>query len=113
MNNELMARWLDDSRARALALVNNLHHKLEQRLAPSAPPETMPERALILPFDPHSPSTRAVQVLRLNALPVQETRDEPPTESFLPALHKLATNERRATLSEALSRHSFVVKSKR
>jgi hypothetical protein len=39
--------------------------------------------------------------LRLNARPVNEERDEKPTESFLAALRKLETTERRATLSDA------------
>jgi hypothetical protein len=75
--------------------------------------EDRTERALVLPFNPGTPSARAEQLLRLNAQPVSEEREEKPTESFLPALRKLETTERRATLSDALSRLGNYVKTKR
>jgi hypothetical protein len=76
-------------------------------------PEGLPERALILPFDQSSPSTRAERILRMNVLYSEERREEVPTSSFLPALQKLQVSERHATLTDALSRLGFHVKSKR
>jgi hypothetical protein len=76
-------------------------------------PDSVPERALILPFDQSSPSTRAERILRLNLLVSDERREEAPTHSFLPALQKLEVTERHATLADALNRLGFHVKSKR
>ena len=71
------------------------------------------ERALILPFNPSTPSTRAERLLRLNARLVNEVREEKPTTTFLAALHRLEISDRSATLSDALSRLGFYVKTKR
>lgn len=90
----------------------NLRQRLERRLFPKrAVPAA--ERALILPFEISTPSTRAERLLRLNALPVSERREEQPTESFLAALRRLEITERRATLSDALARLGLYVKTKK
>ena len=93
-------------------------HPLPASLKPEIPlktrqPESTSERALILPFDQSSPSTRAERILRMNLIVRDEHREEAPTYSFLPALQKLEVTERHATLADALSRLGFHVKSKR
>ncbi len=90
-----------------------LRQRLEAWLFPKAPRLEQSERALVLPFEQSTPSVQAVRVLRLNALAVEESREETPTDSFLPALQRLETNERYATLSDALSRLNFYVKSRK
>jgi hypothetical protein len=88
---------------------------------PSQPPrkpavqaqEHGPQRAVVLPFAQGSPSIRAEQILRMNLQCSAEPREEAPTRSFLPALHKLELAQRHATLADALSRLGFQVKSKR
>ncbi len=90
-----------------------LRQRWEARLFPKAPRLEASERALVLPFEQSTPSVRAVRVLRLNALVVEESHAETPTESFLPALQRLEAHERYATLSDALSRVSFYVKTRK
>ncbi len=113
---------LDGLRALLSIFVSRLRQQFERRLSlhrqqseerAKTRAEDGTERALILPFDPGTPSTRAERLLRLNARPVNEERDEKPTESFLTALRKLETTEQRATLSDALSRLGSYVKTKR
>lgn len=105
---------LDGLRALATTFALRLRQQFERRLSLRRQPlEHDAERALILPFDPGTPSTRAERLLRLNAQPVNEEREEKPTGSFLAALRKLEATERRGTLSDALSRLGFYVKSKR
>ena len=113
---------LDELRALSTTFVFCLRQQFERRLSlrrqqseerAKTQAEGGTELALILPFDPGTPSTRAERLLRLNARPVNEERDEKPTESFLAALRKLETTERHATLSDALSRLGNYVKTKR
>ena len=113
---------LDGLRALLSTFVLRLRQQFERRLSlrrqqseerAKTRAEGGTERALILPFDPGTPSTRAERLLRLNARPVSEEREEKPTPSFLAALRKLETNERRATLSDALSRLGHYIKTKR
>lgn len=90
-----------------------LRQRLEARLFPKGKPSQQTERALVLPFEQSTPSVRAVRILRLNAQAVSEPRDEQPTEGFLKALQRLEAHEQRATLSDALTRLSYHVKSRR
>lgn len=107
---------VDGLRQLLTAWLLNFCQRLEQRLAAQqhmAPEQVAQERALILPFDRSSPSTRPERLLRMNAVPVREAREESPTETFLPALLRLEDHDRRATLSDALGRLSFYVKTRR
>ena len=113
---------LDGLRALLSTFASRLRQQFERRLSlrrqqseerAKTRAEGGTERALILPFDPGTPSTRAERLLRLNARAVNEERDEKPTESFLAALRRLETIERRATLSDALGRLGYYVKTKR
>ena len=109
---------LDGLHALLSTFVLRLRQQFERRLSlrrqqHETRAEDRTERALVLPFDPGTPSTRAERLLRLNARPVSEEREEKPTASFLAALRRLETIERRATLSDALSRLGLYVKTKR
>jgi hypothetical protein len=104
----------DGVRALWSTFVSRLRQQFERRLSLRRQQlEEDRERALILPFDPSTPSTRAERLLRLNARLVNEEREEKPTASFLAALRRLETTERRATLSDALSRLGLYIKTKR
>ena len=109
---------LDGLRALLSTFALRLRQQFERRLSlrrqqSETRAEEKTERALVLPFDPGTPSTRAERLLRLNARPVSEEREEKPTPSFLAALRKLESTERRATLSDALSRLGNYIKTKR
>lgn len=107
-------RVLDLLCALLTTFVSRLRQQFERRLSPPRQAfEETSERALILPFESGTPSTRAERLLRLNARLVNEEREEKPTGSFLTALRRLEKTERRATLSDALSRVAFYVKTKR
>lgn len=115
MSNERSSRIpaLDGLRWLATNRLLTWCRKLEQTLLTYQPVQEQPpnERALILPFERFSPSTRPERLLRLNALPVWEPREERPTETFLPALQRLEADNRHATLSDALGRVGYYVKS--
>jgi hypothetical protein len=105
---------LDGWRALLTTFVSRLRQQFERR--PSLHRQQLEdntEQALILPFAPSTPSTRAERLLRLNARTISEGREEKPTASFLAALRKLEISERRATLSDALSRLGLYIKTKR